>query len=264
MVQSRPLKSRRYYSREDAEIRSLLKKTKRQRSLPLPPESSDSSDGNVSKDASPFSQVPKLLLGGLTGAAISVSSFLGSVNTYHNQYDIPNRMISGKKALQGEVVKVVDGDTVRVRHLPNMFSSAKYTGKLSDETIMTRIIAVDCPEIGKRGKEGQPFADAAKQFTTNEILHKKVKLKLIQRDRYGRLLATVKYPGGLFGEKDLSAELLKKGLAVVYRQGGAQYDGQKKYYEALEGQAQKQKKGMWSVKNLESPSAYKKRAALSQ
>ena len=62
--------------------------------------------------------------------------------------------------------------------------------------------------------------------------------------------------------KDLAEEMLKVGLASVYRQAGAQYGGKLLVYEKLEAQAKKKKVGMWSLGDkLETAAEYKKRTA---
>ena len=187
----------------------------------------------------------------------------GSQGMFLTARDIPKEFYREKSSLYGQVVKVVDGDTLRLRHLPGALSSASFDGNLKDETIMVRIAAVDSPETAKFGQAGQPFGDVAKQFATNQVLNKKVRVKALAKDRYERLLGVVFYDGGLGGEKDLSEELLKQGLAVVYTGGGAQYDGRRPEYERLEETARRSKKGLWSQKDAdrESPAEYKKKLA---
>jgi len=175
--------------------------------------------------------------------------------------DIPKQYYKNKRTLYGQVVKVVDGDTIRMRHLPTLMSSGELptAGKLKDQTIMVRVAAVDSPETAKFGQDGQPFGDEAKEFTTRAVLNKRVKVKALAKDRYDRLLGVVTYDAGsLGGEKDLSEELLRQGLAVVYTQGGAQYDGRREEFVNLEAEARKNKRGLWSQKNGgESPADYK-------
>ena len=56
----------------------------------------------------------------------------------------------------------------------------------------------------------------------------------------------------------LAEELLKNGYAVVYREGGAEYDGKKAHFEKLELSAKRRKVGIWSQKGyIEKPSDYK-------
>lgn len=168
------------------------------------------------------------------------------------------------------VKAVTDGDTIKVRHKPES-RERSFNGPLKYHTIIVRLAAVDAPEIAKHGKEGQPHSMEAKQFVESNLLNKEVKVKLLSRDQYGRVVGLVKYKnGGLFGlfrkERDLSEELLKRGLAAVYRQGGARYDGSIKRWEAFEEVAIKQKRGIWEngVEKAQLPSEFKKAAKKSE
>lgn len=87
---------------------------------------------------------------------------------------------------------------------------------------------------------------------------KTVKLRLLSRDQYGRAVASVSIPKWFFFEQDVSLELLKKGLAVMYRGRDASYGGKKTEYEAAEKEAKKAKKGIWSQKNHVTPGEFKK------
>jgi micrococcal nuclease len=146
-----------------------------------------------------------------------------------------------------------------------MVTPTDYTGLLSENTISIRIAAVDTPEIGKFGKVDQAYSQEAKDFASSSLLGKKVGIKLLAKDRYGRALGLVKYkdnkilPGFMSSRKDISEELLEKGLAAVYRQGGAQYDGPVARWNDIESRAQKRKKGMWKGAKVELPSEYKKK-----
>jgi endonuclease YncB( thermonuclease family) len=193
-------------------------------------------------------------------SASSLVSVFTDMGTFRTIRDIPKSYFKENKIVYGQVVKVVDGDTVRIRHQPTPFSSAEFSGNLKDETIMVRIAAVDSPETAKFGQEGQPFGEEAKQFATKAVLGKRVRVKALAKDRYDRLLGTVRYDDGIAGERDLSEELLRRGLAVVYRQGGAQYDGRKSEFEGLEREAKQARRGLWSQKGGgESPAEYKAR-----
>lgn len=95
-----------------------------------------------------------------------------------------------------------------------------------------------------------------------------------KRDQYERAVATVfvrKPP--FFLRKDVSMELLKRGLATVYEgKTGGEFGGplMEDAYRAAELMAKKKKRGMWSVERagifgfgkreaLETPMAYKER-----
>lgn len=172
--------------------------------------------------------------------------------------DIPAIYFREKRELPVNVVKVIDGDTFRVRHLAKK-SSLSFHGSLKDHTFPVRLAAVDAPEIAKRGLPGQPLSDEAKKFVQDKVLHKDVTLKLLGKDQYNRVLGLVRY-NEKSGERDLSEELLKKGLATVYRQGGARYDGSLSRWTDLERTAQQQRKGIWmnGIENVQLPSEYKR------
>jgi micrococcal nuclease len=82
-------------------------------------------------------------------------------------------------ASSGRVVRVIDGDTVRVR--------------LRDETTTVRYIGVDTPESVKPGVPVQCFAKRASAFNRRLVEGKRVRLRFGPEhfDRYGRLLAYV-------------------------------------------------------------------------
>jgi micrococcal nuclease len=99
---------------------------------------------------------------------------------------------------QGEVVRVVDGDTIRVR--------------LGDRTERVRYIGIDTPESVKPGTPVQCYAKRAS--AANEALVAGQRVRLVgdveHRDRYGRLLAYVYRAGdGAF----VNALLVRDGYA---------------------------------------------------
>lgn len=82
--------------------------------------------------------------------------------------------------LEGTVVRVTDGDTVRVR-------------LDSGHTERVRYIGMDTPETKKPGTPVQCFGKAATAANTRLVGRRRVRLQLDAetRDRYGRLLAYV-------------------------------------------------------------------------
>ena len=98
----------------------------------------------------------------------------------------------------GRVVRVVDGDTIRVR--------------LGGTEERVRYIGVDTPETVKPGTPVQCFGKAASAFNARLVRARTVRLVFDaeRRDRYGRLLAYVyREPDGLF----VNAELVRRGYA---------------------------------------------------
>jgi micrococcal nuclease len=207
---------------------------------------------------------------------MSISLF-GSSKLFETANDIPADYFQNRKSIESLVMSVSDGDTYRVRHIMKK-GDEKYTGDMKHHTIVVRIAAVDTPETAKGGNPGQPYAQEAKQFATDKLLRQRVRVKLLARDQYGRVIGRVffKEPkstsmfgwvGRFFGggnnnnqESDISEELLKSGLAVVYRQGGARYDGSIEHWNTLETQAQRNKLGMWQhgIQQVQTPGDYKK------
>jgi micrococcal nuclease len=99
---------------------------------------------------------------------------------------------------QGQVVRIVDGDTIRVR--------------LGDRTERVRYIGVDTPESVKPGTPVQCYAKRAAAANSALVAGRRVRLvgDVEHRDRYGRLLAYVYREGdGAF----VNALLVRDGFA---------------------------------------------------
>jgi micrococcal nuclease len=100
--------------------------------------------------------------------------------------------------VRGEVVRVVDGDTIRV--------------DLDGEEQTVRYIGVDTPESVKPGTAVQCFAKKASERNAQLVRGTDVKLRfdVERRDRYGRLLAYVyRADDGTF----VNAALVRGGFA---------------------------------------------------
>jgi len=100
----------------------------------------------------------------------------------------------------GRVVRVVDGDTIRV-DLPSGEEAVRYIG-------------IDTPESVKPGSPVECFAKRASAFNERLVGGERVRLvrDVEQRDRFGRLLAYVyRERDGLF----VNAELVRGGYATV-------------------------------------------------
>lgn len=191
-----------------------------------------------------------------------------SAKVFQNANDIPIEYIREKRDIKGVVVKVTDGDTVRIRHVVRGHPASEFNGKMVENSIAVRIAAVDTPEIAKGGQVGQEFGEKAKAFTMKALMGKKVTIKLLSKDQYGRVLGTIRYrdntilPDFLVSKKDISEQLLLHGLAVVYRSGGAQYDGPIDRWNALEQQAIRAKRGLWmnGASKADLPSDFKRKS----
>ena len=97
-------------------------------------------------------------------------------------------------AFTGQVVGVIDGDTIDVLH--------------NGQAERIRLNGIDCPEKKQaRGKK-------AKQFTPTLAYGKEVTVQVLRKDRHGRTVGDVVLTDGT----NLSRELVKAGLAWWYRQ----------------------------------------------
>jgi endonuclease YncB( thermonuclease family) len=165
--------------------------------------------------------------------------------------------------LRGRVVSVSDGDTVRFLHAPTWFHSSKLQEgvKLSDLALPIRVCTIDTPETAKFGKPGQPYGEEAKQCLEKLAMNKIVQIRLLQKDQYGRAVAELRSPGFLWWNQYADQQLLKAGLAEVYRGNGAVYGHLgKEAYIQLEQDAKDAKRGMWAQGDkLESAAEYKAR-----
>ena len=131
-------------------------------------------------------------------------------------------------AVVGKVVKVVDGDTLHI-----------YNEK---GTYKIRLSGIDAPE------SGQAYGKRAKEHLASLVAGKQVIAIVNSKDRYGRYVASVKVES-----KDVCAEMLAAGYAWHYKQ----YDNNK-YYDDLQREARKAKRGLWVDKKPQAPWEYRK------
>jgi endonuclease YncB( thermonuclease family) len=139
-----------------------------------------------------------------------------------------------------QVVKVYDGDTIRVRFK-------------NDKEERVRFLLVDTPETSHPRKGVEPYGEEAKLFTRYMINQSRVVelgYDAEKRDHYGRLLAYV-----YVDRKLLQEELAKKGLARVSYTRNRNPDMVRKMKEA-EQMAKSKGKGIWSNKTYVGRSGY--------
>jgi micrococcal nuclease len=102
------------------------------------------------------------------------------------------------RALEGFVVRIVDGDTIHVR--------------IGDRTEKVRYIGVNTPEVHHPRKGEEPGGREASRVNRDLVAGKHVRLEfdVRDRDRYGRLLAYV-----WLDDVMVNAELVRLGYAQV-------------------------------------------------
>lgn len=130
-----------------------------------------------------------------------------------------------EKIILGKVISIIDGDTFKLL--------------TKDSTLIkVRLANIDCPE------RKQPFSAKAKQFTSDAVFIKNVKLEYFKKDRYGRFICKVIYNDSL----NLSHELVKHGLAWHY----VKYS-KDSYLQTIEDKAKANKVGLWQDINAIPP-----------
>ena len=147
---------------------------------------------------------------------------------------------SGKKAgnIKAQVLYCHDGDTSRVE-LPGNFE------------VTVRLACLDAPELSRGKTSGQPFAENSRELLNHLVRGREVKLNMVDIDHYKRPVVFIRT-----GETTVNHILLEKGLAEVYR-GRTPYSRRECYRRELA--ARHEKKGIWSLRNYESPGIFRKR-----
>lgn len=213
---------------------------------------------------------PKVLL---LSAGVSVSVFvsyrfyLRYVRRIRTYLDLTPEIIDNRRQLYGRVTRVGDGDNFRFYHTPGgIFMGWGWLRKipvkrdeLKDETLMIRLCGVDAPERAHWGNPAQPFSEEALLWLREYVNGKNVVVTPYSIDQYKRVVARAQV-WKWTGKKDVSAEMLKMGLAVVYEgKTGAEFGTNESWYRSLEAKAKKLRKGVWSLgKKLTTPSEYKR------
>jgi endonuclease YncB( thermonuclease family) len=131
--------------------------------------------------------------------------------------------IASAAPITGTVERVFDGDSLVVR--------------AAGREIEVRLGEIDTPE------KGQPYADISRKALRGMVLGKRVRLQVLDHDRYGRTVARVyRLPEGLW----INAELVRRGHAWVYRRhvrDTSLYD--------IERTARANKVGLWGMPEAE-------------
>ena len=121
-------------------------------------------------------------------------------------------------SFEGKVIAISDGDTIKVLTDNN-------------KTVKIRLAEIDTPE------KKQPWGNKAKKALSNLIFQRRVSVKPVTKDRYGRTVAHI-----IFDQKNINREMVKTGNAWVYRK-------YMKDESLLEDEyfARQSKLGLWSL-----------------
>lgn len=122
------------------------------------------------------------------------------------------------------VEKVLDGDTVIVRGWKER----------------VRLANIDAPEMSHGyGKPGQPYSVQASKWLTNQVEGKRVTLKCVDQDRYGRKVCDL-----FQGDDHVNKALVRAGLAWA-NTASARYLRDRTVLQA-QHEAQGARRGLWA------------------
>ncbi len=137
---------------------------------------------------------------------------------------------------EGNVVEVIDGNTMRVIDNYN-------------DTITIKLKSFDSPELN------QAFGEEARAFTADKCLHKKAKIELLGKDRFGNDMATVTSEDN----EDLGMALLKSGLAWYNVKGTAD-----ETLENIQNTNITNNVGLWAQENPLEPWIYRRQQTMTK
>jgi endonuclease YncB( thermonuclease family) len=131
-------------------------------------------------------------------------------------------LIAHGKQLSGQVVRVIDGDSLE-------FQTAQ------SDVMRVRIAGIDAPEWD------QPYGEASKAYLRQAIEGKTVRINASKVDGYGRWVAHVH-----LRQTDIGLQQVQQGLAWVFRRYEHELSLQKRQaLNAAETTAQKNHLGLW-------------------
>lgn len=148
------------------------------------------------------------------------------------------------RILEGAVLKVSDGDTI------SMDSGGT--------KVKIRFYGIDTPETvkinrrtGQINKPGQPYGDKAWHALEGKIANQYVRVEVMDRDRYGRLVSVV-----WLGNRNINKEMVANGWAWAYRQY-LDRPHASEYIDAEE-RARANRLGLWREANPQPPWEFRK------
>ena len=107
----------------------------------------------------------------------------------------------------GRVIKCYDADTITIASKLPYNESPLYR-------LSVRLNGIDAPEIKGKNEEEKEVAKQARDFVSNLVLNKYVRLENVESEKYGRILADV-----YIGDVHVNELLVKERYAVKYDGG---------------------------------------------
>lgn len=123
---------------------------------------------------------------------------------------------------EGQVIKVYDGDTITIASKMPYPESPMYR-------FSVRLNGIDTPEIKGKNADEKEIAKKARDELSTLILNKKITLKNVQSEKYGRILADV-----YLEDVSINDWMIEKRFAVKYDGGTKQIpESWKSYHETV-------------------------------
>jgi micrococcal nuclease len=128
------------------------------------------------------------------------------------------------------------------------------TCTLSDKT-KVRLAGIDAPEKkGTMGGSGQLGSEAAAVALRDRLVGKSgVTMSVHDRDRYGRTVGEFCFDG-----KSINVEMVREGLATVYRGKVRTKTIDTPAFEGAEEAAKSERRGLWAENQVQDPGAYRR------
>ncbi len=143
------------------------------------------------------------------------------------------------RTVEGTVAKVSDGDTLQLI--------------TPEQTkLKVRLYGIDAPETPKPKKPGQPFGNQSWQALKQKVQGRQVRLDILDIDRYRRMVSIV-----WIGNRNINLEMIKEGYAEAYRE--YLKPPFRSSFLSAEKEAQRGKRGVWSLPEYERPQDFRRR-----
>lgn len=210
---------------------------------------------------------PKTVVAKPETTAVALNVGTGSVSTAKKPVEIPDiqwtqpeTVVKATPAAQASgagiksVVTFVDKGAEKATVTGVKDGDGAYVRRADGSTIDCRIDKINAPEIAHpkySNKPAQPYGDESKKTLEDMILNKEVTLRISREAtaanaKYGRATCQIEIEG-----KDVSAEMIQKGMAWLYRRYANDPELSK-----LEDTAKKNKTGLWKGTNPIDPETY--------
>ncbi len=143
--------------------------------------------------------------------------------------------------LRGEIVRVVDGDTVRLQGESRRY----YT---------IRLASIDAPEIGRGDRQSQPYSQASRRALDSRILGETLEARCFEIDGYGRDICELIDAGG----QSINRWLVSDGWAWANQQYNGKYMRDSALPQ-LEEAARAAGRGLWEQPDPVAPWVWRER-----